>query len=39
VLYANPSFQRSDLSLAAIERLSYVPNIRYIKNASIGGRR
>ncbi len=34
VLYTNPSFQRSDLSLAVIERLSRVPNIRYIKDAS-----
>jgi len=34
VLYTNPSFQRSDLSLAAIERLSRVPNIGYIKDAS-----
>jgi len=34
VLYTNPSFQRSDLSLPVIERLSQVPNIRYIKDAS-----
>ena len=34
VLYTNPNFQRSDLSLAAIERLSRVANIRYIKDAS-----
>ena len=34
VLYTNPSFQRADLSLAAIDRLSRVPNIRYIKDAS-----
>ena len=34
VLYTNPSFQRSDLSLPVIERLSHVPNIRYIKDAS-----
>jgi dihydrodipicolinate synthase/N-acetylneuraminate lyase len=34
VLYTNPNFQRSDLSLAVIERLSHVPNIRYIKDAS-----
>ncbi len=34
VLYTNPNFQRSDLSLAAIEKLSRVPNIRYIKDAS-----
>ena len=34
VLYTNPNFQRSDLSLAAIEALSRVPNIRYVKDAS-----
>lgn len=34
VLYTNPNFQRSDLSLSVIERLSRVPNIRYIKDAS-----
>jgi dihydrodipicolinate synthase/N-acetylneuraminate lyase len=34
VLYTNPSFQRSDLSLPVIERLSRVPNIGYIKDAS-----
>jgi len=34
VLYTNPNFQRSDLSLAVIERLSHVPSIRYIKDAS-----
>jgi len=34
VLYTNPTFQRSDLSLAVIEKLSHVPNIRYIKDAS-----
>lgn len=34
VLYTNPNFQRSDLSLAVIERLSHVDNIRYIKDAS-----
>src|SRR3954447_7050286 len=34
VLYTNPQFQRSDLSLPAIRRLSAVPNIRYIKDAS-----
>jgi 4-hydroxy-tetrahydrodipicolinate synthase len=33
-LYTNPTFQRSDLSLAAIERLSHHPNIRFIKDAS-----
>lgn len=35
VLYTNPSFQRSDLSLPVIERLSRVPNILYIKDASV----
>ncbi|MCF8051960.1 MAG: dihydrodipicolinate synthase family protein [Desulfobacterales bacterium] len=34
VLYTNPSFQHSDLSLAVIERLSRIPNIGYIKDAS-----
>lgn len=34
VLYTNPNFQRSDLSLPVIERLSHVPNINYIKDAS-----
>ena len=34
VLYTNPNFQRSDLSLAVIERLSHIRNIRYIKDAS-----
>jgi 4-hydroxy-tetrahydrodipicolinate synthase len=34
VLYTNPQFQRSDLSLDVIERLSAHPNIRYIKDAS-----
>ena len=34
VLYTNPSFQRADLSLSAIDRLSRIPNIRYIKDAS-----
>ncbi|WP_180900549.1 dihydrodipicolinate synthase family protein [Martelella soudanensis] len=34
VLYTNPQFQRSDLSLPVIERLSAVDNIRYIKDAS-----
>ena len=34
VLYTNPQFQRSDLSLPAIERLSEIDNIRYIKDAS-----
>ena len=34
VLYTNPSFQRSDLSLPVIERLSRIDNIGYIKDAS-----
>ncbi len=34
VLYTNPQFQRSDLSLDAIERLASVNNIRYLKDAS-----
>jgi dihydrodipicolinate synthase/N-acetylneuraminate lyase len=34
VLYTNPNFQRSDLSLPVIERLSRIDNVRYIKDAS-----
>ena len=34
VLYTNPNFQRSDLSLGVIDRLSRIANIRYIKDAS-----
>jgi dihydrodipicolinate synthase/N-acetylneuraminate lyase len=34
VLYTNPNFQRSDLSLPVIERLSRIGNISYIKDAS-----
>ena len=34
VLYTNPNFQRSDLSLSAIEALSRHPRIGYIKDAS-----
>jgi 4-hydroxy-tetrahydrodipicolinate synthase len=34
VLYTNPQFQRSDLTLSVIKRLSRVDNIRYIKDAS-----
>jgi 4-hydroxy-tetrahydrodipicolinate synthase len=35
VLYTNPQFQRSDLSLAAIEQLARAHgNIRYLKDAS-----
>jgi 4-hydroxy-tetrahydrodipicolinate synthase len=33
-IYTNPSFQRSDLSIDVIERLSRHPNIRAIKDAS-----
>lgn len=33
-LYTNPNFQRSDLSLPVIDRLSRIPNVRYIKDAS-----
>lgn len=35
VLYTNPNFQRSDLSLPVIEKLARVPTIRYIKDASV----
>jgi 4-hydroxy-tetrahydrodipicolinate synthase len=34
VLYTNPNFQRSDLSLSVIDRLSRIPKIDYIKDAS-----
>jgi dihydrodipicolinate synthase/N-acetylneuraminate lyase len=34
VLYTNPVFQRSDLTLPVIERLADIDNIRYIKDAS-----
>ena len=34
VAYTNPQFQRSDLSIATIERLCAVPNLRHIKDAS-----
>jgi dihydrodipicolinate synthase/N-acetylneuraminate lyase len=34
VIYTNPNFQRSDVSLAVIDRLSHIPNIGYIKDAS-----
>jgi 4-hydroxy-tetrahydrodipicolinate synthase len=34
VIYTNPQFQRSDLSLDCIARLSVHPRIRYIKDAS-----
>jgi 4-hydroxy-tetrahydrodipicolinate synthase len=33
-LYTNPNFQRSDLSLSAIDRLSHHPNIVALKDAS-----
>ncbi|HEY8614381.1 MAG TPA: dihydrodipicolinate synthase family protein, partial [Roseomonas sp.] len=34
VLYTNPQFQRSDLSLPALETLSRHPRIGYVKDAS-----
>lgn len=34
VLYTNPNFQRSDLTLPAIERLAKIDNIGYLKDAS-----
>jgi len=34
VLYTNPNFQRADLTLDVIDRLSTHPRIRYIKDAS-----
>ncbi|MBV9589422.1 MAG: dihydrodipicolinate synthase family protein [Hyphomicrobiales bacterium] len=34
VLYTNPQFQRSDLSLPVIKKLAAIENIRYIKDAS-----
>jgi len=34
VIYTNPNFQRSDLTLDVITRLSAHPRIRYIKDAS-----
>lgn len=34
VLYTNPNFQRSDLSLGVIDRLSRIDNVRAIKDAS-----
>jgi 4-hydroxy-tetrahydrodipicolinate synthase len=33
-IYTNPNFQRADLTLPVIERLSHHPNIRYLKDAS-----
>lgn len=35
VIYTNPTFQRADLTLAAIARLAEIDNIRYIKDASV----
>lgn len=34
VLYTNPNFQKANLSLPVINRLSHIPNISYIKDAS-----
>ncbi|NWP84904.1 dihydrodipicolinate synthase family protein, partial [Escherichia coli] len=34
VIYTNPQFQRSDLTLDVIERLAAHPRIGYIKDAS-----
>ncbi|MGB7302085.1 MAG: dihydrodipicolinate synthase family protein [Burkholderiaceae bacterium] len=34
VLYTNPNFQRADLSLPVIEKLSHIENIKAIKDAS-----
>ena len=34
VLYTNPNFQRADLSLPVLDRLSHIPNILYLKDAS-----
>lgn len=34
VLYTNPNFQRSDLTLPVIGRLAAIDNIRYLKDAS-----
>lgn len=34
VLYTNPNFQGSDLSIPVLERLSEIDNIRYLKDAS-----
>ncbi len=34
VIYTNPNFQRSDLSVASIVRLSKIPTIRVLKDAS-----
>lgn len=34
VLYTNPQFQRSDLSIPVLRRLSEIANVRYLKDAS-----
>lgn len=34
VLYTNPSFSATNLSLEVIEKLATIPNIRYLKDAS-----
>ncbi len=34
-LYTNPSFQRADLSLPVVEKLSRIDNVRYLKDASV----
>lgn len=34
VLYTNPNFQRADLSLPVLDRLSRIANIKYLKDAS-----
>jgi 4-hydroxy-tetrahydrodipicolinate synthase len=34
ILYTNPSFQKTDLSLELIQRLARVENIQYLKDAS-----
>ncbi|WP_321894011.1 dihydrodipicolinate synthase family protein [Paraburkholderia tropica] len=34
VLYTNPQFQRSDLTLPVVRRLAEIENVRYIKDAS-----
>lgn len=34
VLYTNPKFQKTDLSLPVIEKLADIPNVEYLKEAS-----
>ena len=34
VLYTNPSFQATDLTLGVIQKLAEIPNIEYLKDAS-----